>query len=169
MYKRQIQEYLECAREIRATNQVPAFLGRVEERVDAFEHAKIRAELTAGVSASSAQALLRLGIGTTVLAGALLIADGQVDFMVFFCFLLAVTRVYDPVNVILQTIIELLDLRLNIARLQAIEDEPVQMCIRDSGKTTLMRLVNGLVPQAYDGELSGTVCVLCLLYTSRCV
>ena len=121
-----IQEYLECAREIRATNQVPAFLGRVEERVDAFEHAKIRAELTAGVSASSAQALLRLGIGTTVLAGALLIADGQVDFMVFFCFLLAVTRVYDPVNVILQTIIELLDLRLNIARLQAIEDEPVQ-------------------------------------------
>ena len=76
-----IQEYLECAREIRATNQVPAFLGRVEERVDAFEHAKIRAELTAGVSASSAQALLRLGIGTTVLAGALLIADGQVDFM----------------------------------------------------------------------------------------
>lgn len=46
--------------------------------------------------------------------------------MVFFCFLLAVTRVYDPVNVILQTIIELLDLRLNIARLQAIEDEPVQ-------------------------------------------
>ena len=120
-----IQEYLECAREIRATNQVPAFLGRVGERVDAFEHAKIRAELTAGVSASSAQALLRLGIGTTVLAGALLIADGQVDFMVFFCFLLAVTRVYDPVNVILQTI-ELLDLRLNIARLQAIEDEPVQ-------------------------------------------
>ena len=126
-----IQEYLECAREIRATNQVPAFLERVGERVDAFEHAKIRAELTAGVSASSAQALLRLGIGTTVLAGALLIADGQVDFMVFFCFLLAVTRVYDPVNVILQTIIELLDLRLNIARLQAIEEEPAQMCIRD--------------------------------------
>ena len=121
-----IQEYLECAREIRATNQVPAFLERVGERVDAFEHAKIRAELTAGVSASSAQALLRLGIGTTVLAGALLIADGQVDFLVFFCFLLAVTRVYDPVNVILQTIIELLDLRLNIARLQAIEEEPAQ-------------------------------------------
>ncbi len=121
-----IQEYLECAREIRATNQVPAFLERVGERVDAFEHAKIRAELTAGVSASSAQALLRLGIGTTVLAGALLIADGQVDFMVFFCFLLAVTRVYDPVNVILQTIIELLDLRLNIARLQAIEEELAQ-------------------------------------------
>ena len=61
-----------------------------------------------------------------MLAGALLIADGQVDFMVFFCFLLAVTRVYDPVNVILQTIIELLDLRLNIARLQAIEEEPAQ-------------------------------------------
>ena len=55
-----IQEYLECAREIRATNQVPAFLERVGERVDAFEHAKIRAELTAGVSASSALSLIHI-------------------------------------------------------------------------------------------------------------
>lgn len=121
-----IQEYLECAREIRATNQVPAFLGRVGEQVDAFERAKTKAELTAGVCVSSAQALLRLGIGTTVLAGALLIADGQVDFMVFFCFLLAVTRVYDPVNLILQTASELMDLRLTIKRLRAVEDEPAQ-------------------------------------------
>lgn len=121
-----IQEYLECAREVRATNQTQVFLGRAGERVDAFERAKIKAELVTGVCVSSAQALLRLGIGTTVLAGALLIGAGQVDFMVFFCFLLAVTRVYDPVNLILQTMAELLDLRLNIGRLQAIEAEPAQ-------------------------------------------
>lgn len=121
-----IQEYLECAREIRATNQTPVFLDRVGEQVDAFERTKIKAELVTGVSVSSAQALLRLGIGTTVLVGALLIGAGQVDFMVFFCFLLAVTRVYDPVNLILQATVELLDLHLSIERLQAIEAEPVQ-------------------------------------------
>lgn len=126
-----IQEYLECAREIRATNQTGAFLKRVNAHVDEFERTKIKAELVTGVSVSSAQALLRLGTGTTVLVGALLIAAGSVDFMVFFCFLLAVTRVYDPVNIILQATAELLDLRLNIARLQAIESEPAQ-----TGSTT---------------------------------
>ena len=135
-----IQEYLECAPEIRATNQVPVFLGRVDGQVDAFERAKIKAELLTGGSVSSAQALLRLGTGTTVLTGALLIAAGQVDFMVFFCFLLAVTRVYDPVNLILQVIAEVLDLRLNIGRLQAIEAEPAQ-----AGSTTFQPAGHDLV------------------------
>lgn len=121
-----IQEYLECAREIRATNQGPAFFGAVSGRIEDFERAKIKAELVTGVSVSSAQAFLKLGTATTVLAGALLIASGQVDFMVYFCFLLVVTRVYDPINLVLQTAAELLDLRLNVKRLQAIEAEPAQ-------------------------------------------
>ena len=123
----------------RARN-VPVVLGRVDGQVDAFERAKIKAELLTGGSVSSAQALLRLGTGTTVLTGALLIAAGQVDFMVFFCFLLAVTRVYDPVNLILQVIAEVLDLRLNIGRLQAIEAEPAQ-----AGSTTFQPAGHDLV------------------------
>ncbi|HIW75144.1 MULTISPECIES: ABC transporter ATP-binding protein [Gordonibacter] len=121
-----LQEYLECAREIRATNQTDAFYDSVSERVRDFERAKIKVELVTGVSVSSAQAFLKLGTATTVLVGALLIAAGQVDFMVYFCFLLVVTRVYDPINLVLQTTAELLDLRLNVKRLQAIEAEPAQ-------------------------------------------
>ena len=45
---------------------------------------------------------------------------------------------------------------LSVARGQCVVVTGCSGC----GKTTLMRLVNGLVPQAYDGELSGTVCVL---------
>ena len=105
-------------REIRATNQVPAFLERVGERVDAFEHAKIsggadrRRERVVGPGAPASSAS-----APRSLAGALLhCVPGRWTSWCYFCFLLAVTRVYDPVNVILQTIIELLDLRLNIAR-----------------------------------------------------
>ena len=45
---------------------------------------------------------------------------------------------------------------LSVARGQCVAVTGCSGC----GKTTLMRLVNGLAPQAYDGELSGTVRVL---------
>ena len=121
-----IQEFLDCSREIRATNQVASFVDELGERVAALEGAKMRAELVAGVAVNLAQAFLRFGMATTILVGALLIVAGQLDFVVYFCFLLVVTRVYDPVNLVFQTIAELIDLRLNIQRLRDVQDEPVQ-------------------------------------------
>ncbi len=121
-----IQEYLECAQEVRATNQTTLYLKGLGERVDAYEKAKIGNELIAGTFVSSSQAVLRLGIATTVLVGASLLITGQIEFMVCFCFLLVVTRIYDPINVVLQSIAELINLRLSLKRLQAIENEPAQ-------------------------------------------
>ena len=39
---------------------------------------------------------MRLGVATTILAGASLILSGQIDFMLLFLFLLVITRVYAP-------------------------------------------------------------------------
>ena len=80
-------------------------------------------ELTTGVFVTSAQAFLKLGIGTTVFVGATLLVSGQTDFMTYFAFLLVVTRVYDPVNLILQSIGELLSMRLSIRRTQELAAE----------------------------------------------
>ncbi len=121
-----IQEYLECAREIRATNQAGAFLAKLAGKVNATEKAQVKSELATGTLVSSAQGFLKLGIATTVLVGLGLLMDGSVGFMVYFGFLLVVTRVYDPINIVLQSIAELLNIRLSIKRLQAIEEEPAQ-------------------------------------------
>lgn len=118
-----VQEFLDCAQEIRATNRADAFLCALDNRLDTFERAQTTSELTAGVCISSAQAFLKLGIGTTVFVGASMLVAGQIDFMVYFAFLLIVTRVYDPVNVVLQSSAELLQLRLSIQRIQAIAAE----------------------------------------------
>ena len=56
----------------------------------------------------------------------MLLVTGQVDFLVFFVYLLAVTRVYDPINVVLQAVAELMDMSLSLERMRAIENEPVQ-------------------------------------------
>ena len=118
-----VQEFLECAQEIRATNRSAAHLDALAAKLDAFERRQVASELTTGVFVTSAQAFLKLGIGTTVFVGATLRVSGQTDFMTYFAFLLVVTRVYDPVNLILQSIGELLSMRLSIRRTQELAAE----------------------------------------------
>lgn len=122
-----IQEYLESNREVRALNRTDDFLARLNGNVDAFERAKLASELTRGTAVSSTQTLLRLGTVTTILAGTALVAAGQCDLLVFFCFMLVVTRLYDPINLILQSTAELIDMRESLARMRAIEQEPAQV------------------------------------------
>lgn len=133
-----LQEYLECHREIRSLNKVGAFQGDLGRRIDRFEREKIGAELAMGVAVCSAQGFLRLGIASVIVVGTMLLVAGRVDFLVFFVYLLAVTRVYDPINVILQAIAELMDMSLSLKRMHAIENEPIQ-----TGSTSFE-------PQGYD-------------------
>lgn len=121
-----LQEYLECHREIRSLNKVGVFQGELDCRIDRFEREKIDAELAMGVAVCSAQGFLRLGIASVIVVGTMLLVTGQVDFLVFFVYLLAVTRVYDPINVVLQAVAELMDMSLSLERMRAIENEPVQ-------------------------------------------
>ena len=118
-----VQEYLDCTREIRATNRAGAFLGELRGRLGAFERAQVASELATGVTISSGQAFLKLGIATTILAGAALIVSGGVDFLTYFVFLLIVTRVYDPINVVLQSSAELMEMRHSIRRTNALAAE----------------------------------------------
>ena len=133
-----LQEYLECHREIRSLNKVGVFQGELDCRIDRFEREKIDAELAMGVAVCSAQGFLRLGIASVIVVGTMLLVTGQVDFLVFFVYLLAATRVYDPINVVLQAVAELMDMSLSLERMRAIENEPVQ-----TGSTSFE-------PQGYD-------------------
>lgn len=140
-----IQEYLEGNREIRSLNRVEDYLDRLNADIDAFERAKLRAELTTGVAVSSTQALLKLGIPSTILVGAALMVAGQCDFLVFFCFMLVITRVYDPINLVLQATAELIDMRQSLLRMRGIENEPVQVGSEH------------FAPQGYDIEFGDVV------------
>ena len=118
-----VQEFLDCAQEIRATNQRQRFLDELDGTLETFEHSQVAAELVTGASISSAQAFLKLGIATTIGVGAALLAAGQVDFMVYFAFLLVVTRVYDPIDLVLQSSAELVGIRLAIKRTNEVMSE----------------------------------------------
>lgn len=90
------QEMLECAREIRATNQEDAFLKRAGTLIDRSERSMLRSEIGAGVPVQLTQAVMRLGIATTILVGSVMLVDGSLSFMVMFAFLLITSRLYAP-------------------------------------------------------------------------
>ena len=75
-----VQEYLDCAQEIRATNQERAFLRVLGDKLDEFERSEVASELLTGASISSSQAVLKLGIASVVLVGAGLMVSGQASF-----------------------------------------------------------------------------------------
>ena len=115
-----IQETLENIREIHATNQEEKFLDELYEKIDAHERSMLQGELVAGVFVNGASVIMRLGVATTILTGAKLILAGQIDFMLFFMFLLVITRVYAPFDQSLALIAELFMSQVSADRLMEI-------------------------------------------------
>lgn len=120
-----VQETLDCVREIRATNQETHYLNRLNEKIDAAERTTTGAELANGLLVNSSFVVLRLGIATTLICGASLVAAGQVDFMVMFAFLLVVSRIYAPFDQCLMLMAELFSAKNSARRMQEIMHEPL--------------------------------------------
>lgn len=120
-----IQEALECVREVRATNQEERYLEHIRADVDAAEKQTIKGELMMGVFVNGAQIVLRLGLATTILAGAAFVLDGTCDFMTLFCFLLVVSRIYAPFDQCLMLIAELFAAKTASTRMKSFFEEPL--------------------------------------------
>ena len=117
-----IQETLENIREIRATNQEDRFLKSLNDKIDYHEKTMLRGELHTGIFVNAASVIMRLGVATTILTGTSLVLSGQIDFMVLFMFLLAITRVYAPFDQALALIAEMFMSQISANRLMEIYD-----------------------------------------------
>ena len=120
-----IQEALENIREIRAANQEEKYLAGLNQKIDNHERVMIRGELTTGLFVNAASVIMRLGVATTILAGASLILSGRIDFMLFFLFLLVITRVYAPFDQSLALIAEMFVSQVSANRMMEIYEMPL--------------------------------------------
>lgn len=119
-----IQEMLECVREIRATNQVASYLKQADDYIDRHERATFKSEVGAGIPVQLAQAIMRFGIATAILVGSLMLADGSIGFMVMFGFLLVVSRIYAPFDQSMLMLAELfMATEVAAPRMKALYDE----------------------------------------------
>ena len=119
-----IQETIENIREIRATNQESRFLEGLNKKVDAHEKDLLHGELVAGLFVNGASVIMRLGVATTILTGASLILSGKISFMLFFMFLMVITRIYAPFDQSLALIAEMFMSQISASRINEIYDTP---------------------------------------------
>ncbi|WP_077597456.1 ABC transporter ATP-binding protein [Olsenella urininfantis] len=120
-----LQEMLDDVREVHATNQVERYLDSIRDKIDGSEATTVRSELVGGLFVNGCSVILRLGMATTILVGAALIAAGEADFLTLFMFLLAISRIYAPFDQAIALMYELMFSKVSSARLQRFFDEPL--------------------------------------------
>lgn len=121
-----IQECIETMQDLKSNNAEAAYMKGLDEKVDNVEKEVTNCELLTAVYMTCAQLILKLGIGTTAVVGASLLIQGSLDVLTFFMFLLVVSRLYDPMQSVLQNLAAIISTRTNVNRMNEILDHPVQ-------------------------------------------
>lgn len=121
-----IQEGLDTIQEIKSYGQESRYTAKLDRAVDYYERVMTRGELMLGVLVNGSQSILKLGLATVVIAGAGLVAAGTVDVFTFLVFLVIGSRVYSPINEVLNNIAALSYLKIRINRMNEMERMPVQ-------------------------------------------
>ncbi len=127
-----IQEGLETVRDLKSYNAAETYLEGFAEKARAVEKHSIVAEFATAAFVVSAQMILKLGIGTVAVTGAVLLASGEIDILTFFMYLLVVSRMYDPLQVSLQNLAAIISCDVRCERMDEILSHSEQ-----TGKTEL--------------------------------
>ena len=121
-----IQEFLESIRDLKANNQEDTYLAGLDKKLERIVHTSVCYEMTSGLMITSSQMLLRLGFPATVLVGTLLLTQGELNLFFFLMFLVAASRIYDPLSGVMMQLSEIFNAMLQLRRMKAIEQEPAQ-------------------------------------------
>ena len=121
-----IQECLETVQDIKACNQEEEYLKKLDVKMDAAEKAQVSAETVSASLLTTAQMFLRLGLATVIVVGSNLVVGSEIDLFTYILFLIAASRMYDPLSGAMANMTELFSVKLQTDRLKAIEEHPVQ-------------------------------------------
>lgn len=121
-----IQEGLDTVQEIKSYNREEVFLSGLDSAINRYEKELTRGELLTGVLVNGAQSFLKLGLATVVIVGAGLLAFGKTELFVWLVFMVIGSRIYGPVNEVLNNLAALFYLDKRIDRMNEMEALPVQ-------------------------------------------
>ena len=97
-----IQEALETLRDLKSYNAQDTYMEELNKKIKAVENHSVSAELLNAVFVSSAQMILKFGIGTVAVTGSTLLMKNEINVITFFMYLLVVSRMYEPLQIALQ-------------------------------------------------------------------
>lgn len=117
-----IQECLETVQDIKACNQEEQYLKKLDAKMDRAEKAQISSEMVSASLITTGQMFLRLGLATVIVVGNSLIMNDKISLISYILFLIAASRLYDPLSGAMANMAELFGVNLQVKRLKAIQD-----------------------------------------------
>ncbi len=119
-----IQECLETVQDIKACNLEEEYLHKLDAKIDAAEKAQISSETAAASLVTAGQMFLRLGLATVIVVGNSLMLHGETTLFAYILFLIAASRLYDPLSGAMTNMAELFNVDLQVDRLKTIQNYP---------------------------------------------
>ena len=117
-----IQECLETVQDIKACNLETGYLKKLDEKMENAEKAQISSEMVSASLITTGQMFLRLGLATVIVVGNTLMLGGQTTLFSYILFLIAASRLYDPLSGAMANMAELFAVDLQVNRLKAIQN-----------------------------------------------
>lgn len=124
-----IQECFETIQDIKASNMESAYLHKMDEKMDRAERAQIASEMVTASLLTTGQMLLRLGLASVIVVGYTLVLKDEITLFMYIIFLMAASRIYEPLSGAMSNMAELFSVQLQVERLKEIYDYPA-----DSGE-----------------------------------
>jgi ATP-binding cassette subfamily B protein len=115
-----IQECLETVRDLRQNNAQHSYFEDIKKKIHEVEKRMLWSELGTGLFVCNAELLLKFGIATTALVGAMLLRSGELGILEFLLFLVIASRIYDPLTTSLEHFAAIIALDVNCERLNDI-------------------------------------------------
>lgn len=126
-----IQECLETVQDIKASNQEESYLEKLDAKMDAAEKAQISSEMVSASLVTTGQMILRLGLATVIVVGSSLILKEQISLFTYIIYLIAASRLYDPLSGAMANMAELFSMNLQVNRLKEIQEYPLESGRKD--------------------------------------
>lgn len=126
-----IQECLETVQDIKACNQENTYLKKMDAKMDIAEKAQISSEMVSASLVTTGQMILRLGLATVIVVGSSLILHGKISLFTYILYLIAASRLYDPLSGAMANMTELFGANLQVNRLKEIQEYPLESGQKD--------------------------------------
>ncbi len=117
-----IQECLETVQDIKACNLEESYLKKLDKKLENAEKAQISSEMVSASLITTGQMFLRLGLATVIVVGNMLMMNSQTTLFAYILFLIAASRLYEPLSGAMANMAELFSVDLQVNRLKVIQD-----------------------------------------------
>ena len=125
-YNDKITECIDNIKDIKSNNRQQAHIQSITKEFEKYEKQSIKSELGVAIPISGAGLILKIGLGTSLLAGIYLLANGTIDMLVFVVFVMMSTRIFEPIEVAFMNLGAVFAAQISIDRMKDIENTKSQ-------------------------------------------